>query len=194
MSRKAKRKSGEPPGRETDSGAGKKSIPWALALGIVLTFLTLCLAQATVREIYIGLYLDDYVRDELVVTSMSNPYDDLWLHGEIVSSGESVWVPGSVAGPGFNSLRELQRQGRIKGHRIQVWYLPQETPWWFSGSNQIRVLHVSQLEYRFGGWPTAVAITVPGHRQRFPVRLRLKQIRGRRGSQRLDSVVCKFVL
>jgi hypothetical protein len=184
VSRKAKRKSGEPPGgRETESGAGEK--PWArvfLVVGILLAFLTLAFAHATLRAIYIGLHRDDYVRDELVVSSMSSPFEDTYLGGQIASGGESVWVPGEVAGPDFNRLRELQREGRIKGHRIPVWYLPQETPWWLSGSNQVRVIHVSQFEGPFSGWSIGVAITAPMAIVSVLLLLYgLKQIGGRRG-------------
>jgi len=185
VSRKAKRKSGKPPGgRETDPGAGEK--PWAkasLVLGILLVFLTLCSTQATVRAIYIDWHEGDYVRDELVVSSMSNPYDDVYLGGEIASSGESVYVPGSVAGPDFNRLPELQRAGRIKGHRIPVWYLPHETPWYFSGNNQVRVIHASQFDGPFSGSSIGVAITAPlAIAGVFLFLYGLKQIRGRRAA------------
>ena len=95
MSRKAKHQSGAPPGpRDTDLGKG------AFLLGIVLAFLTLCLAQNTLREIVIRLHRDDYVRDELVVSSVSSLDDAPMLHGQVVSSGETVDVPLSLVGEG----------------------------------------------------------------------------------------------
>jgi hypothetical protein len=181
VSRKANRKSGKTPGRR-ETGPGEKPTPWAFVLGILLAFVTLCLAQATLREIYIGRHRDRYVRDELVVSSITNPHDDTYLGGEMASSGDFVWVPGSVAGPGFNRLRELQREGRIKGHRIPVWYLPEETPWWLSGATPVRLIHISQFEDRFGGWRTAVAITIPlAIVNVLLILYGLRQIGGRRG-------------
>lgn len=163
VSRKAKRKSGEPPGRRETGTRDGPPTPWAFVLGILLALLSLCLALATVREIYIGLHRDDYVRDELVVSSLSNPSEEhQLLHGQIASTGETVSVRlSSVAGPDFDRFRQLQREGRIKGQRVPVWYLPQETPWWLPGANEFRFIHVSQFEDRYGGWRTAVAITVP---------------------------------
>lgn len=162
MSRKAKRKSGEPPGRsETGPDTGKKPTTWALVLGVFLVFVTLIALQATLREIYIGMHRADYVRDELVVSSMTNPHDEPRLHGEIASSGESVFVPVDVAGSGgLDRFRELKREGRVKGQRIPVWYLQQPTPWWVTGSNPVRLIPVSHLEDHNGGWRTGVAITV----------------------------------
>ena len=87
MSRKARRQSDEPAGpRGSDLGAG------AFVLGVFLAFVTLCLAQNTLREILIGLHRDDYVRDELEVSSVSSLDDDPMIHGQIVSSGETVNV------------------------------------------------------------------------------------------------------
>lgn len=161
MSRKANRKSGEPPGRR-QTGEAETPLPWAFVLGIFLAFVSLCLVHATLREIYIGLHRDDYVRDELVVSSLSSPDDDVTLHGQIASSGETVNVPMKVAGlDRLDLFRQLQREGRIKGQRVPVWYLPQETPWWLSGNNQVRVLDVWQSDDRFDGWRIAVAITAP---------------------------------
>jgi len=182
VSRKAKRKSGEPPGgSKTGPGTGEKPAG-AFVLGILLVFLTLCLGHATLREIYIGLHRDDYVRDELVVSSVSSLDDEATLHGQIASSGETVSVPLGVVGPDFDRFRELQREGRIKGQRVPVWYLPQETPWWLSGNNQVRIIRVSQFEDHFGGWRTGVAITVPlAIVSVFLFLYGLKQIGGRRG-------------
>jgi hypothetical protein len=181
VSRKTKRKKGAPPGRET--GVGEKSQPWAFVLGIFLAFLTLCLGTATLRQIYIGLHQNDYVRDELVVSSVSSLDDEATLHGQIASSGETVSVPLGVAGADYDRFREMQRDGRIKGQRVPVWYLPQETPWWLSGNNQVRVLNVSQFEDHFGGWRTGVAITVPlAFVSVFLLLYGIKQIRSRRGA------------
>ena len=176
MSRKAKRQSGAPPGwRDTDLGKG------AFLLGIVLAFLTLCLAQNTLREIVIRLHRDDYVRDELVASSVSSLDDAPTLHGQIVSSGETVSVPLNLVGPDFDRFREMQREGRIKGQRVPVRYLPQQLPWWLSGAH-VRIIHVSQFEDHFGGWRTAVAITVPlAVVTVFLLLYGLKQIRGRPG-------------
>ena len=176
MSRKAKRQSGAPPGpRDTDLGKG------AFLLGIVLAFLTLCLAQNTLREIVIGWRRDDYVRDEFMVSSVSSLDDAPTLHGQIVSSGETVNVPLSLVGPDFDRFREMQREGRIKGQRVPVMYLPQELPWWLWGAH-VRMIHVSQFEDHFGGWRIAVAITVPlAVVSVFLLLYGLKQIRGRPG-------------
>jgi len=180
VSRKAKRKSSGPPGQR-ETSANEKPAPWAFVLGIFLAFLTLCLGHATLRQVYIEVHRDDYVRDELVVSSVSSLDDEATLHGEIASNGEIVSIPLGVAGADYDRFREMQRAGRIKGQRLQVWYLQQETPWWLSGNNQVRVFSVSQFEDHFGGWRTGVAITVP--LAIFSICLLLygiKQIRGRR--------------
>jgi len=163
VSRKAHRKSGKPPGRRgTGTGTGEKPTPpWAFPVGIFMVFLSLCLGQATLREIFIGWHRDDYVRDELVVESLDSPEEDAALHGQIASTGDSVTVPLSVAGRDYDHFRKLHRDGQIKGHRVPVWYLPQETPWWLSGNNQVRVIDVAQSGDRFGVWRTGVAISAP---------------------------------
>jgi hypothetical protein len=163
VSRKANRKSGERPGRrKTRPGTAEKPKPWAFLVGIVLAPLALFLAEATLREIFIGLHRDDYVRDVLEVSSLSSPDDEASLHGQIASTGESFTVPVSVVGPDFlDRFRELQREGRMKGHRVPVWYLPQATPWWWWGASKARVINVSQSGDRFGVWRIAVAINVP---------------------------------
>ncbi len=161
MSRKAKRKSGEAAGqRETGGDTGGKSTTWAFVLGIFMVFLTLLAAHATLREIYIGMHRGDYVRDELVVSSVSSLDDSPSLHGQMASSGESITVPLGVAGPDSDRFCELQRAGQIEGQRVPVWYLPQETPWWMSGPDPVRLIHVSRFEDCWGGWRTGVAITV----------------------------------
>ena len=176
MSRKAKRKSGETGGgRSSDLGAG------AFVLGVFLVFLTLCLAQNTLREILIDLHRDDYVRDEIEVSSVSSLDDDPMLHGQIVSSGETVNVPLSLVGRDFDRFREMQQERRIKGQRVPVMYLPQELPGWMQGA-QIRVIHESQFEDRFGGWRTALATTVPlAVVTVFLLVYGFKHVRGRRG-------------
>jgi hypothetical protein len=163
VSRKANRKSRAPPRRrETSTATAKNPKPWAFLVGIVLAIPSLFLAEAMLREIFIGLHRDDYVRDELVVSSLSSLDDEASLHGQIASTGESVTVPVSVAGPAcLDRFRELQREGRIKGQRVSVWYLPQETPWWWWGAGKARIINVSQSDDRFGRWRIAVAITVP---------------------------------
>jgi hypothetical protein len=132
-------------------------------VGIVLAIPSLFLAEAMLREIFIGLHRDDYVRDELVVSSLSSPDDEASLHGQIASTGESVTVPVNVAGPPacLDRFRELQREGRIKGQRVSVWYLPQDTPCWWWGAGKACIINVSQSDDRFGRWRIAVAITVP---------------------------------
>jgi len=102
------------------------------------------------REIVIGWCRDDYVRDEFVVSSVSSLDDAPTLHGQIVSSGETVSVPLNLVGRDFDRFREMQREGRIKGQRVPVMYLPQELPWWLWGAHA-RMIHVSQFEDHFGG-------------------------------------------
>ena len=151
MSRKAKRKLGEPAGqRKTRLDSGEKSTTWAFVLGIFMVFLTLFAAHATLREIYIGIHRGDYVRDELVVSSVSSLDDAPTLHGQVVSSGETVSVPLTLVGPDFDRFREMQREGRIKGQRFPVMYLPQALPWWLWGAH-VRMIHVSEFEDHFGG-------------------------------------------
>lgn len=183
MSRKANRKSGEPPGRrETGLGPGEKPRPWAFVVGLVLGILALFVADATLRETFIGFHRDDYVRDELVVESLSS--DPSSLYGQIASTGESVTVGVDVAGPDrLDGFREMQREGRLKGHRVSVWYLPQEAPWWWWGARQARVIDVGQSGDRFGVWRIAVAINVPlAVGSVFLILYGLKQIRVREGA------------
>src|SRR5206468_3295095 len=129
-------------------------------IGLLLAVVALFLAETTLREIFIGMHRGAYVRDELVVSSMSSLDDEAQLHSQIASTGETVTVsPAAVAGPEFDRLRDMQREGQIKGHRIQVWRLPQETPWWWWGATEARVIDVRPSEDRFAVWRIAVPIT-----------------------------------
>src|SRR5262245_38554477 len=98
MSRKANRGAGEPPGRRGPGpDAGQKPKPWAFVVGTVLAISALFVADATLRETFVGCHRDGYVRDELVVENLSTRPAS--LHGQIASTGERVTVGVDVAGP-----------------------------------------------------------------------------------------------
>jgi hypothetical protein len=151
-------------------------------VGIVLAIPALFLAKATMQETFIGLHRHDYVRDELVVESFSSRPAS--LHGKIASTGESVTVSVGVAGPDrLHRFRELQREGRLHGDRVPVWYLPQAAPWWWWGAHGARVVDVWQSGDRFGTWRIAVTINIAlALASIILIRRGLKQFRVRAGA------------
>src|SRR5262245_19811557 len=150
-----RRKSGPPDGAGAagpDTGGARR--PWSFAAGIVFATLALFGATATLRAIFIDAHRGDYVRDELVVETLDS--DGGLMFGQIASTEEDVQVDPRVLG--LDRARQMQREGRLKGHRFPIWYLPNAASrtWWGVGLYHVQVLP----EDGFGAWPTAVAINV----------------------------------
>jgi len=132
---------------------------WWFVGGILLMPLAVFMAQATVREAFVVVHRDEYVRDELVIEAMDD--DPARLFGQIVSTDEEVTADMSAAGPGnLDRFRQLQQEGRLKGTTIPVLYLPTSAPNWWPGASEARVLEIWDLEDRAKMWRILAAVNV----------------------------------
>lgn len=94
-----------------------------MGVGLVLLLVALFMATLTVRETWTQINLSKFVRTELVVTDYEEARgvnSDAVLSARVVSSGEEFRrVNESVVG--FDLVRKLHKEGRLKGYRAPVW-------------------------------------------------------------------------
>lgn len=127
-----------------------------MAAGLILAVMALFMAPMSVRELCTWLNRADYVRDELQLEYFhpeSGGHSSAWVEGRIVSTGEPYRTDRREV-VGFERVRELDREHRLQGYRLPVWYLPKHGVW--SAIDKLSPFRVRSLEELDQGLPAGL--------------------------------------